>query len=137
MSEALEALEYICKILNEKSIDIKWLFKEDYNTIKQALQELDKHLDFSDGSLMSGFDYKGQQIVAMPLEEYDKLMQKDKALEVVKKKIVNVFKVVHYERENLYFLQINFNNDESRIIQLPLLEDEAKDIKNLLKEILS
>ena len=35
--EALKGLEYICKILNEKSIDIKWLFKEEYNTIKQAL----------------------------------------------------------------------------------------------------
>ena len=38
-------------------------------------KELDKYLDFSDGALMSGFDYKGQQIVAMPLEEYDKLVK--------------------------------------------------------------
>ena len=36
-SEALNGLEFICKILNEKRIDVKWLFKKDYNTIKQAL----------------------------------------------------------------------------------------------------
>lgn len=37
-SEALKSLEFICKILNEKMIiDIKWLFKHDYNIIKQAL----------------------------------------------------------------------------------------------------
>jgi len=36
-SEALECLEFICKILNEKRIDVKWLFKNDYTTIKQAL----------------------------------------------------------------------------------------------------
>jgi hypothetical protein len=36
-SEALECLEFICKILNEKRIDVKWLFKNEYTTIKQAL----------------------------------------------------------------------------------------------------
>ena len=47
-SEALNGLEYICKILNEKRIDIKWLFKGDYDTIKQALlkaQEQEKVLN--------------------------------------------------------------------------------------------
>ena len=43
-SEALVCLEYICKILNEKRIDIKWLFKEDYNTIKNALIKAEKSL---------------------------------------------------------------------------------------------
>lgn len=44
-SKAMDSLEYICKILNEKRIDIKWLFKNDYNTIQQTLiktQELEK-----------------------------------------------------------------------------------------------
>ena len=36
-SEALECLEFICKILKEKGIDIKWLFKEDYKIIIQSL----------------------------------------------------------------------------------------------------
>ena len=39
-SEALKSLEFICKILNEKRIDVKWLFKHDYNIIIQALQRL-------------------------------------------------------------------------------------------------
>ncbi len=46
-SDAIDRLDYICKILNEKRIDIKWLFKEDYNTITHALlkaQEQDKIL---------------------------------------------------------------------------------------------
>lgn len=36
-SEALKSLEFICKILKEKSIDIKWLFTNDYNIIKQYI----------------------------------------------------------------------------------------------------
>ena len=47
-SKAMDRLEYICKILNEKRIDIKWLFKNDYNTIKQALlkaQNQEKELE--------------------------------------------------------------------------------------------
>lgn len=52
-SEALEKLEFICKILKEKSIDIKWLFKHDYNIIKQALikaQDGIKRLETIDNS---------------------------------------------------------------------------------------
>ena len=41
-SEALNGLEFICKILNEKRIDVKWLFKKDYNTIKNALLKAQK-----------------------------------------------------------------------------------------------
>ena len=41
-SEALNDLEFICKILNEKRIDVKWLFKKDYNTIKNALLKAQK-----------------------------------------------------------------------------------------------
>jgi hypothetical protein len=49
-------------------------------------KELDNYLDFSDGALMSGFEYEGKQVIAMPLEEYDKLMKKEKALEIMKLK---------------------------------------------------
>ena len=41
-SKALNGLEFICKILNEKRIDVKWLFKKDYNTIKNALLKAQK-----------------------------------------------------------------------------------------------
>lgn len=48
-SKALDGLEYICEILKEKRIiDIKWVFKNEYNTIKQALlkaQEKDKVIE--------------------------------------------------------------------------------------------
>lgn len=36
-SEAIKHMEFICKILKEKGIDVKWVFKEDYNTINKAL----------------------------------------------------------------------------------------------------
>lgn len=65
--------------------------QRDVDTINQALlktQEQDKRLDdmliFENGHKMSGFDYKGKQIVAMPLEEYDDFMGQDKVLEVIK-----------------------------------------------------
>lgn len=80
-----------------------------------------------------GTEYKSVDDLVNDLEALKKYL---KASEVIKKKIVDIFKVVHYERENTYYLQINFNDDTSRIIQLPLLEDEAKDIENLLKEVL-
>ena len=44
-NKAMDSLEYICKILNKKRIDIKWLFKNDYNTIQRTIiktQELEK-----------------------------------------------------------------------------------------------
>lgn len=36
-SEAIKYMEFICKILKEKGIDVKWVFKEDYTTIIHAL----------------------------------------------------------------------------------------------------
>ncbi len=74
-----ETDEDICKDVYEMT-DCLEEIKEDL----LEKENLDKHLDFSNGALMSGFDYKGQQIVAMPLEEYDKLMKKEKALVVLK-----------------------------------------------------
>lgn len=40
-SEAIKHMEFICKILKEKGIDVKWLFKEDYKIIIQALHRLE------------------------------------------------------------------------------------------------
>lgn len=53
-------------------------------------KELDDKLIFNGNHLMSGFDYKGKQIIAMPLDEYNKLMKLEKAWEVVKEKNVDV-----------------------------------------------
>lgn len=52
-SEALKGLESICKILKEKYIiDIKWVFKNEYNKIEQALlkaQEQEKRNELLNG----------------------------------------------------------------------------------------
>ena len=45
-SKALNGLEFICKILNEKRIDIKWLFKNEYNTIKATLLKTQEDKQF-------------------------------------------------------------------------------------------
>ena len=51
-NEAMKHLEFICKILKEKrTIDVKWVFKEDYNIILQALlkaQEPKQYLKWED-----------------------------------------------------------------------------------------
>ncbi len=76
-----------------KSTGVSTNFINDYEElifepIKQALikaQEQEKFFDdklvFKNGCIMSGFDYKGKQIVAMPLEEYDEFMKQKKAQE--------------------------------------------------------
>jgi len=50
-SEAIKHLEFICKILKEKGIDVKWIFKQDYEAIIQALlkaQEPKQYLKWED-----------------------------------------------------------------------------------------
>lgn len=107
-SEALECLERIDNTLCLNNIKGKLDFgidteehtdcdsvigmTEDIENIKQALlkaQEQEKFLDdklvFKNGCMMSGFEYKGKQIVAMPLEEYDYFMKQEKALEIIKR----------------------------------------------------
>lgn len=59
-NEALNGLEYICKILKEKYIvDVKWVFKNDYNIIKQTLmksQEQEKVLEIIKNIIKFGDD---------------------------------------------------------------------------------
>lgn len=79
--EGLERLEYY-HIRSVNDLGCKEHRLKDISTIKQALlkaQEQEKFFDdklvFKNGCIMSGFDYKGKQIVAMPLEEYDKFIK--------------------------------------------------------------
>ena len=65
MSE-IEDLEYICKILDEKSIDVKWLFKKQYNSIKQAIQELDKFK-----ALLNKYEIKDIKALEELINDYD------------------------------------------------------------------
>ena len=46
---------------------------------------------------------------------------------------LEIFKVHYEETNNQWYLQIHFNNDELRVIQLPLLPYEANDIDLLLQ----
>jgi len=71
-------------------------FKGAIETIKQELlkaqeqeKECDDNLTFENGKFMSGFGYKGKQIVAMPLDAYSKLMEQEKVLNVIKEKNVD------------------------------------------------
>lgn len=83
-----EWLEYYQKKFNGKNGDCISYRPDGFEIIKKNLEEKEKqdeilkHLDFSDGAIMTGFDYNEKQIVAMPLSEYDRLMkieeQKDK-----------------------------------------------------------
>ena len=99
MSKGLEALNKLCDIPiyedNDNQCsdlgsccdykgDLCEVYSNEIEVIEKELkdkEELDRHLDFSDGALMSGFDYKGKQLVAMPLEEYDKLMKETEKCE--------------------------------------------------------
>ena len=106
-SEALNGLEFICKILNEKRIDVKWLFKKDYNTIKNALlkaQEDEKlKVDICEMfGLDNLFPYNDTKAILKELEEYmgrknqlwvdfmktsKKFKEQKKALEIIKEHI--------------------------------------------------
>lgn len=48
---------------------------------KKLIKMLDDNLIFKNGHLTSGFSYKGKDIVAMPLEEYDRLMKVEQCLD--------------------------------------------------------
>lgn len=92
MIEYFTRLDYVEPIvrneIHDKFKDIYWHKLPHLDSIKEALlkaQEQEKFFDdklvFKNGCIMSGFDYKGKQIVAMPLEEYSEFMKQEKAQE--------------------------------------------------------
>ena len=102
--EALNCLERLhdCGIFNYEEM-------EDYNAIKQALlkaQEQEKLFDdrlvFKNGCMSSGFEYKGKQIVAMPLKEYAELMEQEKVLDIIKEKDVDIYILNHCKTVDEY-----------------------------------
>lgn len=75
-SEAIKHLEYICKILKEKAIiDVKWVFKEDYNTIIQALQRLDKYEKILGNGRLTDRNYKNTTLDLDSCKPYLRLGQ--------------------------------------------------------------
>ncbi len=100
---ALDAIDEIINLITEdKKVKYKAVILFCCNTIKQALikaQEQEKKFDdfliFENGHKMSGFDYKGKQIVAIPLEEYDDFMKQNDVLEIIFEKNVDL----HYLKD--------------------------------------
>ena len=122
-SEALKGLDTIKNHLfgRFKIEDYSEDFIKDYEEmffepIKQALlkaQEQEKVLDdkliFKNGSLMSGFEYKGKPIVAMPLEQYDDFMKQEKVLEIIKEKNVDFDTLTDSEALDDYNSKMNWS----------------------------
>lgn len=112
-SEALRCIldiknNYKFYVHNKKDIDYQC------DVIEQALlkaQKQEKFFDdklvFKNGCIMSGFDYKGKQIVTMPLEKYDEFMKQEKTLEIIKEKAVDVYVLfdLGLEEYNKYVLK--------------------------------
>ena len=95
-------------------------------------QEQEKFFDdmliFKNGCMTSCFEYKGKQIVAMPLEEYDDFMKQEKALEIIEEKNVNV-KLLKLSTNLLdYYTRVKIKTGENT----ELTEEEY----DLLKEVL-
>lgn len=117
-NEALKGLEFICKILNEKGIDVKWLFKKDYNTIKQALQKAQQ------------FDKAYEDVKALPLESLIETYKKDIVLDIFTKEIEQlkqenadykeVLRIINEKNVDIYVLQKFKTVDEynSKIVHI-------------------
>ena len=138
-SNPSEALTEIFNIIY--NLDCGTTFEQDKKlnecreTIKQALikaQELKKTFDdmLVYGAVMSGFDYKGKQFVAMPLEEYDGFMKQEKALEIIKKKKVDMWHLADL-LEQTYEMYVAFCKSEKYEEDYILTEEEF----SLLKEV--
>lgn len=84
-SEAIKHMEFICKILKEKGIDVKWVFKEDYNTIIQALQRLNKYEQVLGNGRLTDRNYKNTTLDLDSCKPYLRLGQLEDIYEEGKK----------------------------------------------------
>ena len=111
-SEALELLGFMGNFIIPTALGNKHLkdfCDKEFAIIKQALlkaQEQEKFFDdklvFKNGCIMSGFDYKGKQIVAMPLKEYAEFMKQKKVLDIIKEKDVDIYILNHCKTVDEY-----------------------------------
>lgn len=91
-SKALE-LVYLIKDYFQNMIPYQdWINDIEKYVLKVQEQEkfIDSKLSFKDGSIACGFDYKGEHIVAVPLNEYDRLMEQEKTIKIINEKGVDV-----------------------------------------------
>lgn len=137
MSKELDRLEYICKILKEKGIDIKWLFKEDYNDIKQALQRLESidNAELSEAleelkKFTDLFDTRYNRFYINVYETIEqallKSQEQEKVLEILFEKEVSIFQLKSCKNVNEY-------NDLKFKEENKLTEEEFDLVKRYLK----
>ena len=84
-SEAIKHMEFICKILKEKGIDVKWVFKEDYTTIIHALQRLDMYEQILGNGRLTDRNYKNTTLALDSSKPYLRLGQLEDIYEDGKK----------------------------------------------------
>ena len=95
-NEALKCLYKVASKVELADCDDYWEVRNAYAKVEQYLQkaqeqekEFDDNFNFKEiGHTMVGFDYKGTQVIAMPLEEYDDFMEQEKALDTIREKLV-------------------------------------------------
>lgn len=78
-------------------INLEMVLTRDLDKVKRALLDaqkkekfLDDMLGFNDGSLTSCFEYKGKQVVAIPLDGYNEFMEQEGVLDIIFEKKVDV-----------------------------------------------
>ena len=159
--KAMECLEYICEILNEKRIDIKWLFKEDYNTIKNTLikaQEQEKEKLFFKNihntkvktplvSIFEGLSqderhkftehlYYHWEEMKEALEDKNNELEKEntelKAKAQKEHKVLEIIKEKRVDIEKIIFYK-NLEDYNNSNVYLPLTEKEFNILKEALK----
>ena len=74
-SEAMKHMEFICTILKEKRIDVKWIFKQDYEAIIQALQRLDRYEQILGSGRLTDRNYKNTTLALDSSKPYLRLGQ--------------------------------------------------------------
>ena len=84
-SEAIKHMEFICKILKEKGIDVKWVFKEDYKIIIHALQRLDRYEQILGNGRLTDRNYKNNTLDLDSSKPYLRLGQLEDIYEDGKK----------------------------------------------------
>ena len=84
-SEAIKHMEFICKILKEKGIDVKWVFKEDYKIIIHALQRLDRYEQILGSGRLTDRNYKNTTLALDSSKPYLRLGQLEDIYEDGKK----------------------------------------------------
>ena len=126
-------IEVLSKLRESRTKPFNWetLIKvlDEVEQVLLNVQEQEKKFDeffiFENSHIMSGFEYKGENVVAMSLDEYYKFMEQDEVLDIVKEKDVDMYSLRRCETVEEY--NIHFVIDEYQ----KLTQDEFVILKRL------